>query len=171
MLTIKQKSRQKIVLALAYKDFNKGLNSHAFFKLSSHTLGQDLVQETYMKTWNYLLRGGKITVMKAFLYHVLNNLIVDEYRKRKATSLDILLESGFEPSVDDSESLYNTLDGRGAILLIKRLPKIYQEAMRMRYIQDLSLKEMSVLTGQSNNTLAVQLHRGLGKLKVLYNNQ
>lgn len=32
--------------------------------------------------------------MKAFPYHVLNNLIVDEYRKRKTASLDDLLEKG-----------------------------------------------------------------------------
>ena len=41
--------------------------------------------------------------------------------------------------------------------------------MKMRYIQDLSLKEMSLLTGQSRATLAVQTHRGLAKLKLLYN--
>jgi DNA-directed RNA polymerase specialized sigma24 family protein len=40
--------------------------------------------------------------------------------------------------------------------------------MRMRYVQDLSLKEMSLLTGQTENTVAVQAHRGLAKLRVLY---
>ncbi len=38
----------------------------------------------------------------------------------------------------------------------------------MKYMQDLSLKEISILTGQSKNTIAVQLHRGLEKLKILY---
>ena len=40
--------------------------------------------------------------------------------------------------------------------------------MRMRYVQDLSLKEIALLTGQTANTIAVQLHRGLAKLKLLY---
>lgn len=43
------------------------------------------------------MKGGKIDAMKAFLYHILNNLIVDEYRKRKTVSLDLLLEKGFDP--------------------------------------------------------------------------
>jgi DNA-directed RNA polymerase specialized sigma24 family protein len=38
----------------------------------------------------------------------------------------------------------------------------------MRYVQDLYLKEMALLTGQSKKTLAVQVHRGLKKLKELY---
>lgn len=123
-----------------------------------------------MKTWRYLARGGKIDVMKAFLYHVLNNLIVDEYRRRKTTSLDVLLEKGYEPRSDHTEEMINILDGRAATLLIARLPFTYQKVMRMRHIQDLTLAEMSLITGQSRNTIAVQLHRGLAKLKLLYKN-
>ena len=121
-----------------------------------------------MKTWMYLVKGGKIDLMKAFLYRVLNNLIVDEYRKHKTISLDVLLEKGFEPSVASSKRLFDILDGKAALLLIQRLPPTYQKVMRMRYVQDLSLKEMALVTGQSKNAIAVQLHRGLEKLKLLY---
>jgi DNA-directed RNA polymerase specialized sigma24 family protein len=93
---------------------------------------------------------------------------VDEYRRRKTTSLDILMEKGFEPAAGNSKSLFEVLDGKRAMLLIARLPVAYQKIMRMRYVQDLSLKEMSLITGQSRNALAVQAHRGLEKLKVLY---
>ncbi len=107
--------------------------------------------------------------MKAFLYHVLNNLIVDEYRKRKTTSLDTLLEKGFEPVVDDSSKrLMNILDGKAATLLISELPEMYRKVMKMKYIQDLSIKEISLIIGQSKNATTVQLHRGLEKLKLLY---
>ncbi len=107
--------------------------------------------------------------MKAFLYHILNNLIIDEYRKHKTTSLDILIEKGFEPASNDSEHIFNMLDGKAAPLLIQRLPGAYQKVMRMRFVQDLSLQEMSLITGQTRNTITVQVHRGLAKLKLLYN--
>ena len=169
MMTPKQEGQRKAVLTSAHHDFEKGLNLHAFFKVHNRAIGEDLVQDTFMKTWAYLVKGGKIDMMKAFLYHILNNLIVDEYRKHKTTSLDILLEKGFEPSAGDSGRLFDVLDGKVAIILIQRLPKTYQKVMQMRYVQDLSLKEMSFITGQSKNTIAVQLHRGLEKLKLLYN--
>lgn len=97
-MTPKQKKEQDVVLTTAHHDYEKGLNVHAFFKTHNHATGEDLVQDTFIKTWSYLARGGKIDIMKAFLYHVLNNLIVDQYRKHKTTSLDVLLEKGFEPS-------------------------------------------------------------------------
>lgn len=168
MMTPKQKTERQAVLTVAHHDYEKGLNSYAFFKVHNHVVGEDLVQDTFLKTWKYLVKGGKIDVMKAFLYHILNHLIVDEYRKHKTTSLDIILETEQGPSTDDSERIIALLDGKGAILLIARLPIKYQKIMRMRYVQDLTLKEMSLITGQSKNTMAVQIHRGLEKLKLLY---
>ena len=168
-MTPKKEKKLQGVLTKAHHDFDKGLNARAFFKVNSHTIGRDLVQDTFIKTWSYLVKGGKIDIMKAFLYHVLNNLIVDQYRKHKTTSLDVLLEKGFEPSANDSsERLINVLDGKAALLLIIRLPETYQKIMRMRYIQDLSLKEISLITGKSQNNIAVQIHRSLIKLKLLY---
>jgi RNA polymerase sigma-70 factor, ECF subfamily len=169
MITPKNEAKQKSVLTMAHKDFNKALNSYAFFKLNNRETGEDLVQDTFIKTWNYLLKGGEIETMKSFLYHILNNLIVDEYRKRKnkPSSLDVLLEAGFEPSIDDSSKIYNILDGKKAILMIQNLPKMYKEVIHLRYTKDLSLKEISVITGKTENSIAVLVHRGLEKLKVL----
>ena len=102
---------------------------------------------------------------------ILNNLIIDEYRKRKNVSLDSLLEKGFEPSINDFEQVLDLLDGRVAMLLIESLPERYRRVMRMKYVQDLTIKEMSLITGQSKNSIAVQIHRGLAKLKILYYHQ
>jgi RNA polymerase sigma-70 factor, ECF subfamily len=166
---MRQTMKQQSVLSTAYRDYEKKLNLHASFKLHNLEVSKDLVQDTFMKTWKYLVKGGKIDVMKSFLYHILNNLIVDEYRKRRTSSLDVLLEKGYEPSEDNSERLTNALDGKTAIILIQRLPIKYRKVMRMRYVRGLLLGEIALVTKQSKNTVAVQLHRGLAKLKLLYN--
>ena len=170
-MTLTQENKIRTELSIAHDDFNKALNARAFFKTHNHAISDDLVQDTFIKTWSYLVKGGKIEIMKAFLYHVLNNLIIDQYRKHKTTSLDALAEKGFEPSENSSEKIINILDGKAALLLIAHLPEAYQKAMRMRYAQDLSLEEMSLITGQTKNSIAVQVHRGLIKLKLLYNHQ
>ena len=169
-MTEKQETQLRAVLTAAHLDYEKKLNMHAFFKVSDHNLGEDLVQDTFMKTWVYLVRGGKIDTMKAFLYHILNDLIIDEYRKHKTASLDAIMEKGFVPSGGvNSERLFNFLDGKASVLLIRRLPETYQKVMHMRYVQELSIKEMSLITGKSKNAITVQTHRGLKKLKMLYN--
>lgn len=160
---------KKKILTDAYSDFEAGLNKRAFFKVSDHELGEDLVQETFLKTWKYIVKGGKIHLMKAFLYHILNDLIIDEYRKKKPISLDLLMEKGFEPGVDDVQTLIDKLDAKSALLLIKQIPLKYQKIMLMCYVQHLTLKEMSDTNGQSKNTNAVQLHRGNEMIRLLKN--
>lgn len=167
----KKESKLQNMLTVAHHDYEKGLNRRAFFKLNDHTLGGDLVQDTFTKTWIYLVRVGKIDTMKAFLYHVLNGLIIDEYRKRKNVSLEVLLEKGYEPGDDNTDSLINFLDGKEAMSLISQLPKKYMKVIKMKYKQNLSLKEISTLTAQTTNTVAVQIHRGLEMLRELYNNR
>lgn len=156
------------LLKVAHHDYEKALNLHSYFRLNDRALSNDLVQETFIKTWSYLAKGGKIDAMKAFLYHVLNNLIIDEYRKKKAVSLDLLLEKGFEPQNKAGTSIADDMDNKAVLALMHKLPEKYQKALRMRYAQDLSLEEMSLLTGQSKNTMAVQVHRATEKLKELH---
>lgn len=168
-MTTKEKYLRQTELTEAYNDHRNKLKSYAFLKVRNRAVSEDLVQDTFMKTWKYLANGGRVDVMKAFLYHILNNLIVDEYRKRKTLSLDAIVEKGYEPGSDTTENIFDALDGEAAFVLIQRLPPMYQSVIRMRYVQGLSLKEMSLLTGKSKNTMAVQVHRALTKLKQLYN--
>lgn len=152
----------------AHNTYRTALSSYAYFKTHNHSLSEDLVQDTFVRTWKYLVKNGKIESMKAFLYHILRHLIVDEYRKRKTMSLDILLEKGFDPGMTDHERMFDSWDGKKAAEFIAQLPEKYQEVVQMRYIQGLSIKEIAVLTNRSRNTVAVQSHRGLEKLKALY---
>jgi RNA polymerase sigma-70 factor (ECF subfamily) len=168
MITNKQKEKQGVILSKAHDVYRKGLSAYASYKISNRSRSEDLVQETFFKTWKFIVKGGKIDIMKAFLYHVLNYLIIDEYRKHKTISLDVLLKKGFEPSIDDSEKIINEFDAKIAFSLIKRLPKKYQDIIRMRFIKDLSIDEISISKKQTKNTTAVQVHRGLERLKHLF---
>lgn len=169
-MTIQKQEKLKSILTEAHQNHERELKARAFFKVNDRDLSEDLVQKTFMKTWNYLMKGGQIDTMKAFLHHVLNSLIVDEYRRRKSVSLDNLLKKGFEPGVDEVSRLVNRMDGESAAELIKKLPDKYKKVIYLRYIKELGLDEVSEITGQSKNTIAVQVHRGLEMLRALYNN-
>lgn len=159
---------QQRLLSKSYLHYKDALIRYGLFKTHNGPLAEDLMQNTFLKTWKYLLKGGKVDMIEAFLYHILKALIIDEYRKHKVRSLDILIEKGFDLAFTDAERLANIFDGTKAVALLKKLPPSYREIMYMRYIQDLSIKEISRLTGKTKNTVAVQTHRGLQKLKILY---
>ena len=117
-MDLKERIKQQAILSIAHHDYEKSLTVHAFFKTNNQTTSDDLVADTFLKTWKYILKGGKIEIMKAFLYHVLNNLIIDEYRKKKTTSLDSLLEQGFEIKEDNTVNKTLKQEQRQEILVI-----------------------------------------------------
>lgn len=160
--------RQYELFTKAYHSHAGELGRYARSMVNDRELSEDLVQDVFVKMWLYLLRKGDIVSVRGFLYHVLNNLIVDRYRKHKTWSLDTLLEQGYEPRTDESDRLVDMFDGEIVFRLIDKLPRTYQEVLRMKYAHHLSYGEISRLTGQQRNTIAVQVHRGLVKLKELY---
>lgn len=161
-------STTETIFTRAYQEHEKSLRSRSYFKVSDPSLADDLVQVTFLKTWEYLEGAGKIDSMKAFLFHVLNNLIIDEYRKQKTASLDMMTENGFQVAVEDAGYLCDEIDGRAALTLIPRLPAKYRTVLSMRFIEELTLREIAHLTGQSENTVVVQIRRGIEKLATLF---
>ncbi len=156
------------VIIRAYKDHEKALLQRSFFKLGNKELSDDLVQITFLKTWEYLLKEKSIEHIRAFLFHILNNLIIDEYRKKKPVSLDVMQENGFQIAFDDSEHLINQADGKTAMLLIPLLKDKHRKVVSMRFEEEQTIKEIAEATKQKHNTVVVQIRRGVDELAVLF---
>ena len=169
------------------KTFIEAYNAHAdalfrfcFFKLSDREQAHDYVQETFMKAWKYMSDGQsggrkEMENLRAFLYRIAGNMVIDEYRRRghrpPQASLEDLHEQGFDPSEDETGSWVDKIDGRQAIELIAEVPEPYGEAVFMRYVQSLSLEEIAEITGETENTISVRVHRGLVRLRKLFNRE
>lgn len=156
----------------AFDEYGDALFRHAFIRVSDREKAIDLVHDTYTKVWSYVRGGQEIDSFRPFLYKVLNNLIVDEYRKRKEKSLDAILdqegitEATFDDLVDDStEALAATIDGRQAFELLSTLQDEYREVIALRFVDGLGPKEIAELIEESENVVSVRLHRALKALR------
>ena len=152
----------------AFDQHSDALFRQCFFKVHDREIAKDILQDTFMKAWKYIVEGGNVTNMKAFLYKILNNLIIDEYRKKKSQSLDALQEDGFEPKAIESSPLEDKIDGAKALTLINKLPEPYKDPVFLKFVNGLEINEIAEITGESENTVSVHIHRGLKKLKELF---
>lgn len=156
----------------AFEEYNDALFRHSFMRISNREKAIDLVHDTYTKVWSYVRDGYEIDSFRPFLYKVLNNLIIDEYRKRKEASLDAMLEKegvdegSFDDLTESSvEQLAATIDGRKAFELLEELPDEYKEVILLRYVDQLGPIEISELIEETQNVISVRLHRGLKMLR------
>ncbi|MEM9337042.1 MAG: sigma-70 family RNA polymerase sigma factor [Patescibacteria group bacterium] len=156
----------------AFEDYSDALFRHASMRLSDRERAIDVVHDTYTKVWTYVRNGHEIDNFRPFLYKVLNNLIIDEYRKRKEGSLDELLEQegvdegNFDELSESSmEALAATIDGRKAFTVLEALPDVYREVIILRFVDELGPKEISELIEETENVVSVRIHRGLAMLR------
>jgi len=164
-------------LNTAFELYTDELFRHSFFRLSNRDLALDTVQECFLRVWRYVQKGGKIENMRAFLFRTLHNLIVDEYRKTKTSSLDELLEgedsqqqeaSLLHEDTNELEAAMNRFDARQVLPVLKELPDLYSEVLMLRYVEGLSPKEISSIIGESENVVSVRIFRAIRKMKEVF---
>ncbi len=155
--------------AKAYEDFGDAIFRYCLYQTSNREKALDLTAECFTKTWEYLSKGEakEVENLRAFLYRVANNLIIDDRRKKKSLSLDAITESGFDilSEQDEAESHENAFDGKMALDAVKNLDEKYRDVLMLRYVDDMTVSEIAKIVGESENNVSVRIHRGLEKLK------
>lgn len=149
----------------AYDEHADALFRHVQLRVRDREAAVDLVQETFARAWLYLSEGKNIEYMRAFLYRVANNLIVDGSRKKKSSSLDKMMEEdGFEVKDESLKDPAEVPQAREALALLKSLEDIYRTAITMRFIEEMTPKEIAQELGVSENVVSVRIHRGIARL-------
>lgn len=155
----------------AYEQYSEALFRHCYFRVYERERAHELVQDTFMKTWEYVAAGNEIRNFRAFLYRVAQNLIVDEARRRKIrreTSLDEMkAEFGFEPSKDDRDVLERRIEGADAMKLLKKLSDEDRDVLILRFVDELEPREIADVLDVSANAVSVRIHRAMKRLREL----
>mgnify|MGYP001111807071 CR=1 FL=1 len=126
----------------------------------------DATQETFLKLVRFIDRYSHRGQFKSFLYRIAANTCIDIKRKTAATaelvSEELLLadcrsESSFQ-RIEDRQQLARALDC---------VSPEQRELILLRYGQELSLKEISAVTGLPLRTVQTKLRRAIQKLRRL----
>jgi RNA polymerase sigma-70 factor (ECF subfamily) len=169
-------SRHESAFIDAFDAHADALFRHACMRIADRERARELTQDAFIKAWDYVAAGHEIGQWKSFLYRVLNNLIIDEYRRAKDLSLDALAETdptlaGTLVTTGDRAALETALDDARALervrALIKEMPDPYRTALILRYVDGLAPKEIAEALGESENAVSVRIHRAVGKLREL----
>jgi RNA polymerase sigma-70 factor, ECF subfamily len=150
------------------------------FQISYRMLGnrheaEDIVQEAFIRAYVNIQRYNLELKFSTWLYRITTNLCIDRIRKKKP---DYYLDAevkGTEgltmysqvPSKttlpeDDVESLelQDTIQKE-----IMKLPEKYRSVIVLKYIEELSLKEISEILEMPLGTVKTRIHRGRETLR------
>lgn len=138
---------------------------YCYFRVYQQEKGRDFMQEAFTKAWQYLCEGNDVKNIRALVYKIANNLIIDYVRKKKEASLEAMQEAGFAPGAHMHEMSDNYLDAKVAVEKLQLIEPEYREVVYMRYIENLTPREIAKILGEKVNIISVRIHRGIKKLK------
>ncbi len=153
------------LIEASYDQYADVIFRHCYLRLMNRDLAKDLMQDAFIKAYAYAEKGNVIDNIRALLYRIANNLIIDHVRRSKETSLDALQEAGFDPTGADDKQLGNRLDDQLVTKALKQLSPESRELIVMRFVSDLKPREIAELLDLSPNVVSVRIHRALQELK------
>lgn len=170
----KLKSHDKEAFIKVYDESVNDIYRFVYFKIANKEEANDITSMVFLKTWNHIqnntLEDSK--TLRALLYKIARNTIIDHYREtgnKITASLDD--EDNKIEIVDNAQNPEDKLDQEANLELIRsKLPLLkeeYREVIVMKFINDLSLEEISDISGKTRGNVRVLLHRALGALREL----
>ena len=139
------------------KDLENGMYRLSYSILRNETDAQDAVQEAIYKSYKNLEFLKDKRKFKSWIYKIITNTSF-EMLKNKKDYLDIEQENVQEDKIDidTNLTLWNAVQG---------LDQPYRTTITLFYYEDMSIKEISKITGTKIDAIKKQLSRGREKIK------
>ena len=149
-----------------WDEFGNALRGFIFGQVRSETVADDILQEVFVKIINNIDKLKDKTKLRAWLYQITRNTIIDHYRYNKAevTIPNILEDVADEPEI---ESQFSAELGPCIKALIERLPDKYKAAVELTEFEGLTQKEMGDRLGLSLAGAKSRVQRAREKLRKL----
>jgi RNA polymerase sigma-70 factor (ECF subfamily) len=149
-----------------YDHYQPQIYRFLYLKVAGREEAEDLTHQVFLSAWlgipRYKHRGFPFS---SWLYQIARNQVVDHYRARKeAVSLEGIDPEAFAERFDEAD-MDKSLEVERAIGMIRSLKQEYQDVLILRFVEDLSVKEVASMMGKSEGAIKLLQHRALRVLR------
>jgi len=148
------------------------LYRHALRKLSDHAAAEDAVQETFMRAYKSRTRVNDDWQLRPWLHQICANVCIDEANRRRKESVKTsrwaivdMPTRGIAPELEKELGL--DADHSDMTAAILSLPANYQEALSMRYVEELEYAEIAEILDISEQNARARVSRASKAVRVL----
>lgn len=154
--------------------FQKDIFRMAYYRTRSCMDAEDLMQEVFMQAYKNLSKLEAADRFRSWLFRIALNRIHDFNRKKRFRTVFSLF--GGTPEVAETPAGINdqpkALDNlmaqdfwKQVELFLNKLSRMEREVFLLRFMDYLSIKEISHALGKSESTIKTHLYRSINKFK------
>ncbi len=150
-----------------YDAYAPRIRRYVTFKLPSRDDVDELTGEVFLRGWEYAT-SSQVENANALFYRIARNLIADFYRSRRITeSLDNTDEIASQAR-KFTEELDLEEEKKLILKSLQKLKEEYKEVLIMKYLDEMSTKEIAQAIDKTVNNVRVLLHRAKRALKEIH---
>lgn len=166
--------RDADAFATLYDRYITSIYRFVYLKLPSKEASEDVTSETFLRFWNAILQNTEIRNVRAFLYQIARNLVVDFYRKEGAMK-QVVVTNDLDDTSTSSEGLLSD-HGREQRLIeartdlrivrerIEKLKEDYRDVVTLRLIDGLGFADIALVLEKTPGHVRVIYHRAIKAL-------
>ncbi len=153
----------------------KALYNFAFHLTFDEENANDLVQETYLKAYRFIDSYQKGTNSKAWLFKILKNEFINNYRKKSkqpnAVDFDSLLnyhesdDPQYVGSLDLRQEIFQNMMGDEVTIAVNKLPVEFKTIIILCDVEGFTYEELSKILDIPIGTVRSRLFRARNMLK------
>ena len=171
-LARKMKNGDQSAAEALYNDLVNKVFGFCFSRTGRRDAAQDLTQEIFLKLVSRIETfDEKLGSFPVWFWRLARNTVVDYYRGKKEVSFSDFSEGKIEETAiyEVSQSIDVKLELERLNLFLKSLSEEESKLFEMRYIAELSYKEISEILEKSDGALRVRMSRIKQKIKQHFN--
>jgi RNA polymerase sigma-70 factor (ECF subfamily) len=157
-------------LASIYDAFNSPLFRYAYRLLGDEEAAEDVVAETFLRFLRSISAGGgPKNHLKAYLYRVAHNLIVDRFRRNPPIELSLDIDTLTLHNINDNpeENTERSIEQAQVRRDLWKLTSDQRQVIVLKFFEGLSNQEVSEVLGKPVGAVKSLQHRGLNALRRL----
>ncbi len=140
------------------------IHNYTLSRVGDQQTAQDIVSQTFLAALEGLRNYKEKGQFSAWIFTIARSKINDHFRRQKRFSENTIAEI---PAREEEMLVKQVRDEQvvSLRLLIRRLPHKKQELIHLRYVANLSFKDIAAITGRSEGAVKKALYRILDDLK------
>jgi RNA polymerase sigma-70 factor (ECF subfamily) len=173
LLLLRLKNKDPKAFAQIYDLYVTPIYRFIYFKVATKQDAEDLTSEVFLKIWQYLIQTEDIVEnLKALIYKTARNSVIDFYRR--SASRHFLPDYEILNDLEDQRQqnllarIEKQVEIKNIEIILRLLKDEYREVIILRYLEELSIKEIAAILDKSKGSVRVLLHRALKVARELF---
>jgi RNA polymerase sigma-70 factor (ECF subfamily) len=155
--------------AVLYEEYFTPLYRFLYFRVADQQEAEDLAQATFVKAWGALKRYRETAnaSFSSWLYAIARNTLIDHWKKKKDVSFgtDEAFNAIIDADQDPITQFRQNDTGRKVREAIQGLSEDQRDVVVMKFIQDMSNKEIAEALGKTEEAVRQLQFRALRMLR------